>query len=144
MDNLTVRKFRENIRHIERELNIQNNSNCSEGISLPQCHTLLELNSRGNSSINDLSESLYLDKSTISRTVDSLVKDNYVDRIIPEENRRKVTVSLTVKGMDTCTKINDDNDSYFGAIMDSIPDKDLPVFLRSFELVVNKMIEFNK
>ena len=143
MDNPTIRKFRENIRHIERELNIQNNSNCSPDISLPQCHMLLELNSQGKSSINELSKRLHLDKSTVSRTVDTLVRDKYASRIIPEENRRKVTVSLTPKGKVNCDRINKDNDAYFGIILDAVPAKDQAVFLRSFERVVKKMIECN-
>ena len=95
MDISTVRKFRENIRHIERELNIQDNTNCCEGVTITQCHTLLELNLHESINLNELSEKLYLDKSTVSRTVDSLVKNGTAKRDIPEENRRKVMTYIT-------------------------------------------------
>ena len=144
MDISTIRKFRENIRHIERELNIQDNTTCCEGVTIAQCHTLLELQSHGSINLNDLSEKLYLDKSTVSRTVDSLVRNGTANRIIPAENRRKVMISLTEKGTGICEKINRESDAYFAAILESIPAVDLPVFLRSFEIMVRKMIQCNQ
>jgi len=144
MDISVVRKFRESIRHIERELNIQSNATCCEGVTLAQCHTLLEVYSHESINLNDLSEKLFLDKSTVSRTIDSLVKNGTVNRVIPEENRRKVTISLTKKGDGICKQINRDSDAYFDEIIGSIPAGDLPVFLRSFEIMVKKMIEINQ
>ena len=117
MDISIVRKFREYIRHIERELNIQNNATCCEGVTLAQCHTLLEVYAHKSISLNELSDKLYLDKSTVSRTVDSLVKNGTANRVIPEENRRKVTISLTGKGNGICRQINRDSDAYFDAII---------------------------
>ena len=144
MDISVIRKFRENIRHIERELSIQINDTCCEGVTLAQCHTLLEVYSHNSINLNELSEKLYLDKSTVSRTVDSLVKNGTVNRVIPEENRRKVTISLTNRGNSICRQINRDSDAYFDTIIESIPVGDLPVFLRSFEIMVKKMIEINR
>ena len=144
MDISVIRKFRENIRHIERELSIQINDTCCEGVTLAQCHTLLEVYLHNSINLNELSEKLYLDKSTVSRTVDSLVKNGTVNRVIPEENRRKVTISLTNRGNSICRQINRDSDAYFDTIIESIPAGDLPVFLRSFEIMVKKMIEINQ
>jgi DNA-binding MarR family transcriptional regulator len=144
MDLALVRSFRENIRHIERELNIQSNTNCCEGVTLAQCHTLLELQLHKSISLNELSEKLYLDKSTVSRTVDSLVKKGTVNRDVPEENRRKVTLSLTEKGTGICQQINQDSDAFFWDIIRAIPEEDLEVFLRTFETMVKKMIELNQ
>jgi len=144
MDLALVRNFRENIRHIERELNIQGNTNCCEGVTLAQCHTLLELQLQKSISLNELSEKLYLDKSTVSRTVDSLVKKGTVNRDVPQENRRKVTLSLTQKGTGICQRINQDSDAFFWDIIQAIPAEDLEVFLRSFETMVKKMIELNQ
>ncbi len=144
MDILAIRGFRKNLRHIERELNIQNSSNCYHGVTLAQCHTLLELLSIDNVTLNELSDRLYLDKSTVSRTTESLVKMDLLNRTIPKENRRKVIISLTQQGIDICNQINRENDSYFGAVIDSIPKKDLPVFLKSFEIIVNRTIQNNR
>ena len=144
VDISTVRKFRENIRHIERELSIQVNTTCCEGVTIAQCHTLLELQSHDSINLNELSEKLYLDKSTVSRTVDGLVKNGTANRIIPKDNRRKVMISLTETGTGICEQINRDSDVYFAAILEAIHDGDLPVFLRSFEIMVKKMIQCNQ
>ena len=145
MDLAVVRKFRENIRHVERELNIQGNANCCEGVTLSQCHTLLELQLHKRSiSLNELSERLYLDKSTVSRTIDSLVRKGTVNRDVPEENRRMITISLTDKGKDICKRINRESDAFFWDIICAIPANDLPVFLRSFETMAKKMIQLNQ
>ena len=144
MDTTTIRRFRKDIRHLEQELNIQNCSNCCSGITLAQCHTLLELDSHRTITLNELSDKLYLDKSTVSRTVDSLVKMGMVNRIIPEENRRQVNISLTRSGKDICNNIHNENDAYFESVLSSIPEENLPVFMGFFETMTNKMIELNR
>lgn len=143
MDLPTIRRFRKSIRHIERELNIQNNSNCCHGTTLAQCHTLLEVFSHDSINLSDLSQRLYLDKSTVSRTIEGLVKMDMVNRSIPDENRRKVIISLTDKGKEVCNKINSESDSFFREVLDSVPKKDLPVFLNCFEMVTQAMIQKN-
>ena len=71
------------------------------------------------------------------------MQDGFIKRYVPEENRRKVLISLTDKGIKTYNKINRDNDSFFGTVINTLPKKDLPIFLKSFEMVVNKMIQCN-
>ncbi len=48
----------------------------TNGISLAQCHTLLEIEKSHEISISELANTLSLDKSTVSRTVDGLVNIN--------------------------------------------------------------------
>ena len=141
MDKETIRRFREHIRHFERGLNLQNNSNCCGGVTLAQCHTLLEIFSHGSINLSELSGKLYLDKSTVSRTVEGLVGNGLINRSIPRENRRTVIISLTEAGKNTCREIHRENDAYFGDMLEAVPGKDLPVFLKSFELLVKKMTE---
>lgn len=144
MDTSTIRRFREYIRRIERELDIQNNASCSGGVSLPKCHVILELFPDKSTTLNGLARKLRLDKSTVSRTVESLVRDGYVERSIPVDNRRSVNLSITKKGAEEARRINRENDAYFGAILESLPREDLPVFLGSFEQFVNRMVESNR
>lgn len=139
-----IRRFRQCIRHLERELDLQNNSCCSTGVSLVQCHALLEIDSHGIVNLGELSDRLYLDKSTVSRTVDSLVRSKLVNRNTPDDNRRKINISLTDKGKDVCNQINRDNDEYFGNVLNAIPAEDMTVFMRSLELIIKRMIEWNR
>jgi DNA-binding MarR family transcriptional regulator len=144
MELTTIRRFRKCIRHLERELDLQGNSCCSTGVSLVQCHALLEIDLCGSVSLGELSEKLYLDKSTVSRTVDSLARSKLVNRDTPDDNRRKINISLTDKGRDVCDQINRDNDEYFANVLRAIPEKDMTVFMRSLESLIRRMIEWNR
>jgi len=144
MDTESIRNFREYLRHFERVSNIQSSSCCCCGVSLSQCHAVMELFKEDNITINELSERLYLDKSTISRTVEGLVRIGLVKRNIPEEDRRAAIISLTKQGTEVCNQINKENDSYFEKVLDSIPAKDFPLFFKSFKIMVKKMIDLNQ
>lgn len=128
-----VRRFREILRIFERELDIQNNSGCCCGVTLSQCHALMELSDKNKISLNQLSEKLSVDKSAVSRTIENLVNKEFVARTIPKENRRVTNLSLTKTGMDVCNQINTGNDDYYFKALSSIPEDELEVFLRSFE-----------
>ena len=138
-----IKEFRENLRHFERELDIQNSSNCCCGVTLTQCHTLMQLDKKDDVTLNNLAEKLFLDKSTLSRTIEGLVNLGLVKREIPKNNRRTVRIKLTKQGKTVCHKINKDNDEYFHTILDSLPENERINFLKSFQSVVTKMIEVN-
>jgi len=143
IDKKSIRGFRQNLRHFERELEVQNNSACCCGVSLSQCHTLMELENIDNISLNELSSRLFLDKSTLSRTVESLVNMGLVLREVPKENRREIRIKLTRGGKSVCQEINEGNDDYFRRILTSLPSGDRGIFLDLFGRVVSKMIELN-
>jgi DNA-binding MarR family transcriptional regulator len=48
--------------------------------------------------MTDMIETLDIPKSTATRQVDYLVKNGFVNRTIPEDNRRIVELTLTDKG----------------------------------------------
>jgi len=112
-----IRRFREILRMFDRELYLQNNASCCKGISLAQCHTLLEIEQHGELSVSGLASNLCLDKSTVSRTVDGLVSMQMANRTIPEENRRLALIGLTESGKQVCTDINYTNDRYLGEVL---------------------------
>lgn len=135
--------FREHLRHFEREIEVQNSSNCYYGVTLTQCHTLMELYKHDNISLKELSERLFLDKSTLSRIIEGLVNLGLVDREIPKNNRRTILIKLTKQGISICEKVNTDNNLYFQKILNSLSEVQLQIFLDSFKTIVFKMIEIN-
>jgi len=139
MDKKFIHQFRDIIRIFDRELFMQNNASCCNGISLAQCHTLLEIEKSKEISISELASSLSLDKSTVSRTVDGLVNINMVDRIIPDDNRRKAILNLTENGKQICTTINYSNDSYIKQVLDDFTDNEREEFLRLFRKLTCNM-----
>ncbi len=144
MEKINARVFRQYLRHFERELDIQNNSSCCCGVTLAQCHTLMELYDRGDVQLNILAEKLNLDKSTVSRTVETLVNQGLVEREIPKQDRRTTNIKLTKNGLDVCEIIHKGNDAYYREALGAIPKSIMPNFIEGFEIFVNKMRELNE
>jgi DNA-binding MarR family transcriptional regulator len=103
----------------------------------------MELDKQDSISLKDLSEQLYLDKSTLSRTIEGLVNLGLVDRVIPRNNRRSIIIKLTEQGASVCKKINTSNNKYYQMLLDSLPKDQLSIFIESFKTIVAKMIEMN-
>ena len=140
MDAQQVREFRETLRKLERELDSQlrEGTECC-GVSLVQCHTLMELEKRGKANLKDLSAALELDKSTVSRGIDVLVKNELVQREIDEGNRRFVLLSLTEKGSKACIGINKLCDGYYLELFKHIPAEKHEQVMESLGLFVQAL-----
>jgi len=144
MDKNYIKHFREIIRIFEREIFLQNTASCCDGISLSQCHTLLEIEKNEKISVSELAQNMRLDKSTVSRNVDSLVKLDFVARVIPDENRRKAILNLKTEGQKVCTSINYSNDSYIENVLQDFSDQDREVFLDLFRKLTLNMVNARK
>ena len=140
-DNKFIRKFREVLRRFEREIFVQTNECCCNGVTLAQCHALLEIDSKDKVSVTELAKNLGLDKSTVSRTIDGLVSVGLVDRTIPEENRRTSSLQLTKNGKETCCSINGNNDKYIGQTLSILSDSEKEELLRLFEKITGQMVK---
>jgi DNA-binding MarR family transcriptional regulator len=118
METSSVRALRKHLRVIERavERQLKDQTLCC-GVTSAQCHVLLELAEAGESSLVDLSVRLKLDTSTLSRTVDGLVRAGYVDRVTDPENRRYVLLALTPKGERKVEYIDRTSDSYYRELL---------------------------
>lgn len=134
-----IHLFRETMRTFDREIFYQNNASCCNGISLAQCHTLLEIEKNSEISISELAKNLSLDKSTVSRTVEGLVSISLVNRIIPKENRRKAILNLTENGNEVCKTINYTNDTYIENILGNFSLDEQREFLRLFQKLTLNM-----
>ncbi len=73
---------------------------------MAQCHAILEIGAAGELNLKDLASRLGLDNSTLSRTVDSLVKDGLVERTQSKEDRRATVIRLNGKGRAARDRIN--------------------------------------
>ena len=107
MDIQTIQDFRRRFRAIEREVEqqIKDGTLCC-GVSLTQCHALMELGLAGAMTIVDLADVIKLDKSTLSRTIDGLVQIGLVDRAIHPDDRRYVQIRLSEQGRTIFHAIN--------------------------------------
>ena len=117
-----VREFRKTIRRLERLLTFDlKDTCCCSGVTMAQCHTLLELEALDQVTLGELSGRMELDKSTLSRNVWGLVQAGHI-RVAPHPgDRRAVVLTLTAKGRRTCAQINTVNDALFLRVIDALP-----------------------
>jgi DNA-binding MarR family transcriptional regulator len=122
LDTDTPKILREVIKTCVRKLGLvqKTDAQCC-GITVAQCHTLIEIGRRQSLTLNELSEALTLDKSTMSRTVENLVNAGLVARQIDRDDRRYTKISLTVQGAEMVEQINTSMNEYFERVLNAIP-----------------------
>jgi DNA-binding MarR family transcriptional regulator len=81
---------------------------CCHDISVTQCHALETLLEHGPLRLGELTERLFLDKSTTSRVIRTLVKKGYVEQHPDASDRRATALSATRAGRTLCARITDD------------------------------------
>ena len=135
----SIEKFRVSLRLFERAIERINQANCSLGINVPQCHTIMEIGLAEALSVNELAEKMNLDKSTVSRQVEKLVQEDIIDRITSPKDRRRVHISLTTKGKQIYKTMNQSMNEQFQTAFQQIPAKDLKTFLKVFHQITQSL-----
>jgi DNA-binding MarR family transcriptional regulator len=132
--------LRSKIRILEREFEYQLKSDtvCC-GVTLPQCHIILELADRDKVSITELSGTFGLDKSTLSRTVDSMVDAGFVNRNTKDEDRRFYDLTLTKKGKDKAEFINSRCNEYYSELLKDISEEKQNMIIEGVSLLSDIM-----
>jgi len=91
--------------------------------------------------MNDLSEKMNLNSSTMTRILDNLVRDKLVKRDKFQEDRRIVIVKLTNDGVVEAEKLNEALTEYYRKIIDNIPEGQVDNILNS---IWTLLTAFNK
>src|SRR4029450_10372225 len=81
---------------------------CCHDVSVTQCYALETLVQQGPMRLSALAERLFLDKSTTSRVVSTLVRKGYVEQGPDARDRRAMSLHATRQGQRLYTRINDD------------------------------------
>jgi len=128
-------RLRETTRLLIRKLGVLERSEavCC-GITLTQCHAIVETGRKEQISVNELSELLNLDKSTVSRTVEQLVNNNLMVREPDRNDRRYVTLQLTSKGGELFRDIEKRMEVYFTEILAFIPEEKHEQVIESLQI----------
>lgn len=130
-------ELREMIRFLMRRLGVWEKSEASCcGITLGQCHALVEIGRAGEISLNELAELLNVDNSTMSRTVNNLVNNELIERLINPEDRRYVKIVLTEKGRQKFKEIEENMENYFRHILETIPEDKHQQVVESLRLLM--------
>ena len=144
-NNESIQEFRGILRQLETEMarNLSEETQCC-GVTLSQCHLLIETGSRDSASLGDLAEALELDKSTLSRTVESLVQCGFVKRDEDTTNRRKVSITLTREGATKTDTINANCNTFYSEVFSKIPAEKHEQIIESLSLLANAMKKCRK
>lgn len=136
MDSDSLKQFRKNLRILQRKLGLQlsGDSLCC-GVTVAQCHTLLAIEERKLTTVTDLALDLELDKSTLSRMIESLVAIGLVNRETNSGNRRSQHISLTAEGEKAVTGIHTQWSDYFESILSQIPSAKRAVVMEGLSLL---------
>lgn len=136
--------LRELLRLLVRNLGIleKSDANCC-GVTISQCHAIVEIGRAEEISLNELAKVLELDKSTMSRTINNLVEGGLVIRELHPEDRRYVAIKLTNKGIEVFKNIEGSMKKYYGDIFMSIPEGKREQVLGSLRLLT-EVINQNK
>jgi DNA-binding MarR family transcriptional regulator len=116
-------KFRETLGLAYQRVNaLQRDEKRCFGVSLSRCVTLETLLQEGPLPVRDLASRLGLDASTVTRSIDGLVREGLVRRTRDErQDRRRVFVALSARGRSLAEKLVHCADAYSDAILERIP-----------------------
>lgn len=113
-------------------------------LTYSQCHTLLEIGTRGEVSLVALASSLNLDTSTLSRTIQGLVVLGLVTRATNEKDRRYVKISLTEQGRKAYEAIGRLYYDFMNKVFAHIPARKHDAVLESVGLFADAMKQANE
>jgi DNA-binding MarR family transcriptional regulator len=137
-----AKQLRELVRLMIRRLGIlEEGEMACCGVSLAQCHALVEIGRAGTISLVDLASVLDLDNSTMSRTVNNLVDHGLAERELDPKDRRYVAIRLTQAGMTSFGAVESSMDDYFLQIFRAIPADRQEQVLASLRLLFRAISE---
>ncbi len=105
------------------------------GVTVAQSYTLLAMPPTGSLTMNELSETLSLANSTMTRTVDQLVEKGLVERELDDEDRRVVRVRLSAQGQKAQAAVKEVLENFFKQALSDIPEEEREAVLHSFQTV---------
>lgn len=134
---IEARRLRETLRLLARRLDIgsQNEASCC-GLGMTHCHALVEVGRRGGMSVNELADLLGLDKSTISRTVNTLVEQALFKREPDPQDRRYVNLCLSSRGEEALRLIETTMEDYYLRVYEAIPEEKRDQVLESLAILL--------
>jgi DNA-binding MarR family transcriptional regulator len=109
------------------------------GITLAQCQILMELGKTQELCIAELADTLGIDSSTLSRTINRMVDSDLVSRMTKSSDRRYVSLSLTKNGKNLYQVIDDKRNEDYTKIFELIPEHKRKQVMESFEVFIEAL-----
>jgi len=90
---------------------------------------------RGETSASSLAQGMATSKQAASQLLDTLVARGYVDRVPDEQDRRRVTLTLTDRGRGAAVEVRDAIEGVDARLVDAVGADDLAVLRRSLTVL---------
>ncbi|MBU0533723.1 MAG: MarR family transcriptional regulator [Candidatus Omnitrophica bacterium] len=133
-----IEKIAESISRLQRKMRAKLSNELSQGeITIPQYHILEHLNDKGETTMHEVADYLFVTPPAVTGLVDKLVKMQLVQRDFSSSDRRIIIVSLTPKGKTVILKIKNQSNELFFSIFKGFSAQDRKNFLE----VTQKMEE---
>jgi DNA-binding MarR family transcriptional regulator len=113
------------------------------GFTTSQAYVLTQLYQTPELTMNELSDKLNAQTSTMTRIVNNLVRDGYVLRKSDEKDRRIVVVSLSEKGLEAADSLDRDIKEYYRKIVTFLPEGHVEEVLKATALLVKAFDKAN-
>lgn len=84
-----------------RKIAQKNIAEVVKDITIDQCLVLIILNNNSKISQNELANLVFKDNASITRMIELMVRKEYLNRTIHQEDRRKFNLEITEKGIKT-------------------------------------------
>jgi MarR family transcriptional regulator, organic hydroperoxide resistance regulator len=112
------------------------------GLTVVQLKALYRLSFSPDIGLSELAEKLRLTNSTVSGVIDRLVHSGLVERVIPPENRRAVSIHLTEKGKKLLKDVMNEDAILMKKLNNvlEMPEDELQHLLKLHQLVLSKLL----
>ncbi len=131
-------KFRSYLRKLERQVvrSLKEQTSCC-GVTMAQCHVLLEIGGQESIGNSELSGRLGLDPSTLSRTVDGLVQAGLLERRQDPGDRRACLLLPTARGVETIREIDSHCNRFYAEILKEVPREKQDLLMQALAYLVD-------
>jgi len=138
--NRYVTELRELTRLMVRNLGLLNKGEATCcGVTLGQCHAIIEIGIAQEITLNELAAVLNLDNSTMSRTVNNLVDQGLAVREADLQDRRYIKLKLSERGRRVYENIEKNMSHYYRNLLEDIPVEKHEQIIESLMLLVKAM-----
>jgi DNA-binding MarR family transcriptional regulator len=137
----TLLDLRSNVQKFVRLFGLleQNVTPCGFPLSVSQVYAMQELE-KDRMSVTELALRLELERSSVSRLVDELVKGEFVHRDVNETNRREMVLSMTEKGMRTIQQVRQHSLRFYQSVLGDLSDADQTLIIEGFKKFTSSLL----
>jgi DNA-binding MarR family transcriptional regulator len=104
--------------------------------TLFQCYALRYLKNSKGMTMKQLSNTMGLATSTMTRNIDKMVKKGYLERVRGELDRREVLIRMTPKGKELTKKIHEAERYFSIKLVNEIPENEWDNVLSALNLLL--------